>query len=150
MNCTSLTKVQLNTITGLAYGGMSNCFNGDTSLQEVELTNLNRVNGSDEQFRMAFYGCTSLKSVKIPLYSETQYVTGSNVWDEAFNGCVSLETIDFSQATSIPKISTNTFSNTNNTFKVIVPDALYNDWIAATNWSSISSHVISNTDYEAL
>lgn len=39
--------------------------------------------------------------------------------------------------------STDAFGNTNNTYKIIVPNALYNQWIAATNWSnsSIVTHI---------
>ena len=51
--------------------------------------------------------------------------------------------VDFSQATAVPTMhNTNTFQNTNNTFKIVVPDALYNDWIVATNWSTYASHIV--------
>lgn len=34
--------------------------------------------------------------------------------------------------------------------KIVVPDALYDTWIAATNWSSstIVSHIVKASEYE--
>lgn len=52
--------------------------------------------------------------------------------------------MDFSQATAVPSLSsTNAFSNTNNYYRIVVPNALYDQWIAATNWSdsSIVTHI---------
>lgn len=73
------------------------------------------------------------------LSSVGEYGLGS-----AFQGCTHLELVDFSQATAVPSLSsTSTFSNTNNTYRIVVPNALYNQWIAATNWSdpSIVTHI---------
>lgn len=38
---------------------------------------------------------------------------------------------------------TNTFSNTNNYYRIVVPNALYNQWITASNWAypSIVTHI---------
>ena len=72
----------------------------------------------------------------------------TSIGDESFSGCTSLEVVDFSQATAVPTMhNTNTFQNTNNTFKVVVPDSLYSTWIASTNWSNISSQIIRASDY---
>lgn len=62
----------------------------------------------------------------------------------AFYGCTHLELVDFSQATSVPALSsTSTFDYTNNYYRIVVPNALYNQWITATNWSnpSIVTHI---------
>ena len=61
-----------------------------------------------------------------------------------FKGCTHLELVDFSQATAVPALSNiNAFSNTNNYYRIVVPNALYDQWIAATNWSdpSIVTHI---------
>lgn len=51
--------------------------------------------------------------------------------------------MDFSKATSVPSLATtNTFNNTNNTFKIKVPNALYDTWKAATNWSTYASQIV--------
>ena len=33
--------------------------------------------------------------------------------------------------------------------KFIVPDALYDEWIAATNWSTYASKIIKKSDWDA-
>ena len=55
--------------------------------------------------------------------------------------------MDFSQAIAVPAIESNTFSNTNSTFQIVVPDALYSSWIAATNWSALSSQIVKASEY---
>lgn len=58
--------------------------------------------------------------------------------------------MDFSDATAVPALSnTNAFSNTNSTYKIVVPDALYDSWRAATNWSNanIKPHIVRKSDY---
>ena len=42
---------------------------------------------------------------------------------------------------------TRTFNNTNSTFKIIVPDALYSQWIVATNWSTYASQIVKTSEY---
>lgn len=69
---------------------------------------------------------------------------GSRGLDNAFNGCTHLELVDFSEATAVPGLaSTNAFQSTNNYYRIVVPNALYDQWIAATNWSdpSIVTHI---------
>ena len=72
-------------------------------------------------------------------------------FDNCFNGCTSLELVDFSEATAVPTLTNvNAFANTNETFKIVVPDALYSTWVAANKWSTFASHIISKSDYDAL
>ena len=71
---------------------------------------------------------------------------GSNM----FNGCTSLELVDMTGSNGVPTLSNvNNFSNTNNTYKVVVPDSLYDTWIVATNWASIASHIMKQSDWNA-
>jgi len=80
-------------------------------------------------------------------------VSTSNGLTNAFNGCTALEVVDFSQATAVPALANvNAFSNTNSTYKIVVPDALYATWIATTNWSnaSIKPHIVKASDYMAI
>ena len=61
-----------------------------------------------------------------------------------FTNCTSLEVVDFSNCPNVVSLyNTATFQNTNNTYRIIVPNALYDQWIAATNWSnaSIKPHI---------
>ena len=69
---------------------------------------------------------------------------------EMFNGCTSLELVDMTGSTGIPTVpNINNFNNTNTTFKIVVPDSLYDTWIAATNWASIASHIMKQSDWNA-
>lgn len=67
-----------------------------------------------------------------------------------FNGCTALEVVDFSEATAVPALyNVNAFANTNSTYKIVVPDALYDTWIATTNWSNanIKPHIVKASEY---
>ena len=65
-----------------------------------------------------------------------------------FYGCTSLELVDMTGSTGVPQLSNvNNFANTNDTYKVVVPDSLYDTWIAATNWASIASHIMKQSDW---
>lgn len=65
-----------------------------------------------------------------------------------FGGCPSLEVIDFSKAVNVPILSNvNAFDNTNSTFKIVVPDALYDQWIVASNWSNFASQIVKASEY---
>ena len=74
----------------------------------------------------------------------TKLSSANNTFTQTFYNCTNLELVDFSKATSVPALSnTNAFTNTNNYYRIVVPNALYNQWIAATNWSnaSIVTHI---------
>lgn len=75
---------------------------------------------------------------------------GTDGLDGTFSGCTALEIVLFQNSAAVPAITENTFANTNDTFKVIVPDALYEDWIADESWASLSSHVTKVSDYAAV
>ena len=84
----------------------------------------------------AFPNCFCLTSIVIP-YGVTK------IDSHAFNGCSSILTYDFRNCTSIPTLdnSANVFLDINKRAKIIVPDELYDSWIAATNWSSYASYI---------
>ena len=90
-----------------------------------------------------FNGCTSLKRIKMNASSES--------WGESmFDGCTSLELVDMTGSTDVPQLeNVNNFSKTNDTYKIVVPDSLYDTWIAATNWASIASHIMKQSDWTA-
>lgn len=94
----------------------------------------------------AFKDCKQLTTVDFSKLS----AVGTDGLDGTFDGCTSLEIVLFQSSEAIPTITSTTFTNTNDTFKVIVPDALYEDWVAAENWSDLSSHITKVTDYVAV
>ena len=62
--------------------------------------------------------------------------------DDAFKYCYALIKCDFSQATAVPALSNvNAFSNINKICKIVVPDNLYDQWVAATNWSTYANYI---------
>ena len=98
---------------------------------------------SDYCYQQMFYGCTSLKRIKMNASS-------GNWGPYMFYGCTSLELVDMTGSTGVPRlVNVNNFANTNNTYKIVVPDSLYDTWIAATNWASIASHIMKQSDWNA-
>ena len=120
---------------------LNSTFNTCPNLENIDMSTLGSITG--QGFNSAFRGGTNLKTVKLNKMSSA----GSNGFTNAFNGCAALEVVDMSEATAVPAIQSNTFSSTNNTFKVVVPDSLYSSWIAATNWSAISSQIVKASEY---
>lgn len=92
----------------------------------------------------AFRNCYSLASVVIP-HGVTTIVAN------AFYGCAGVAFYDFSALTSIPSLgSTSAFTSIPSDCKIIIPDALYDEWIAATNWSTYASKIIKKSEWDAL
>ena len=59
-----------------------------------------------------------------------------------FAYCYGLKTFDFRRSTSVPTLSdVNAFYNTPEVKEIVVPDDLYDDWIAATNWNSTTNQI---------
>lgn len=107
----------------------------------------------------AFANCRSLRSIVIP-------DNVASIGSSAFSGCYSLMTaifpnslrsigntafasckcvyyFDFSRHTTIPSISSTTvFDSISAECEIRVPAALYDEWIAATNWSTYASQIV--------
>ena len=91
----------------------------------------------------AFYECTSLTSISIP--NSVTSIGSFAFWD-----CTSMQYYDFSTHESVPTLgNTNAFGGTPSTCKIIVPDALYDKWIVATNWSTYADRIIKKSDWDA-
>ena len=88
----------------------------------------------------AFYYCYSLASIVIP-----KNVT--SVGDYAFYYCYGMAFYDFREALSVPTLGTSVFYNIASNCKIVVPDALYDEWIAATNWSTYASKIVKASEY---
>lgn len=134
-NCTSLRKIHFpRNMTALPNNFLSNCY----SLPSFEIPS-----GVTSIGQGAFSYCESLNSLRMPSGITT-------IGTSAFSYCKSLKVVDFRNHTSIPTLSgTNAFSNVNTNCKIVVPDELYDSWIAATNWSNstIASKIIKASEY---
>ena len=92
-----------------------------------------------------FNSCVNLLDIDFGTTNITE------VQASAFAGCRSMKFFNFSNNTSVPTLAnTNAFNNCFYDYKVVVPDSLYEDWIAETNWVDISSHIMKKSDYDAL
>lgn len=125
--CFSLTKIIIpNGVTSIG----TYAFNGCYALTSIVIPNSVTSIGAE-----TFYACYSLTNIVIP-----NSVT--SIGDRAFGNCYSLTRYDFSQHTIVPKLSgRTTFSGINGLCKIIVPDNLYDEWIAATNWSTYADYI---------
>lgn len=114
------------TVTGI----FQNSFEQAGPLTSVVMTDSVTYIGPD-----AFYN-SSLKSI----------VVSKNVdWinDRVFGYCRNMEVCDFSSNTSIPRLAgTTAFNGIPSTCQIRVPSALYDEWIAATNWSAFADNIV--------
>lgn len=121
--CSSLTSITLpDSLTSIESNTFNNC---------RSLTSITIPNGVTRIRDWAFYSCTNLTSVTIG-NSVTSISNG------AFHECKSLATIDFSSLAIVPTLANaNIFNNVASGCQAILPDALYDQWITATNWVDI-------------
>lgn len=137
--CTGLTSFPiLNDLSFIGQMAFSSC---------NKLTSFNFGNGNISIGQQCFQDCTNLASVT--------FGSGNiSIGTYAFNYCSNLVLFDFRNATQVPTLSsTNAFQGTPSSKKIVVPDALYDEWITATNWSSTTNNIVSSiikaSDYEA-
>lgn len=75
----------------------------------------------------------------------------TNIPSYTFQSAYSLRVVNMSGHTVVPSVQTNSFQNAGNDFDdgfiVVVPDALYDEWIAATNWSSIANRIVKASEF---
>ena len=139
--CKSLTQAPELPATKLAAYCYSYMFDGCTSLTQAP--ELPATTLASNCYYYMFDGCTSLKRIKMNASS------GSLV-AHMFYGCTSLELVDMTGSVGVPTLSNvNNFQNTNDTYKIVVPDSLYDTWIASTNWASIASHIMKKSDWNS-
>lgn len=61
----------------------------------------------------------------------------------AFNGCGSMAFIDFTACTTVPTLaSTSAFTGIPADCIFLIPSALYDEWIAATNWATYADRCV--------
>jgi hypothetical protein len=84
----------------------------------------------------AFFDCESLTRIVIP-----NSVT--SIAASVFEECSSMKLIDFTSFSSVPTLSsTMALKNIATDCEIRVPSALYEEWKAATNWSTYASQIV--------
>lgn len=120
-------------VTIIGGGAFSYCYS---------LSSLSIPEGVESIGDSAFIYCYSLSSLKFPS-------SVTSIGTTAFGDCDGLKFCDFSQHVTVPSLGYNGFNSPATDLKIIVPDALYDEWIAATNWSSFATYIIKKSDWDA-
>ena len=105
---------------------------------------LRRITQSSISFGESAFASTCLCSYKIR--GSLAYFSQQS----SFSSCKAMAYYDLSNVGSVPSLkNTNVFYGIPSDCKIIVPDALYDEWIAATNWSAYASNIIKKSDWDA-
>ena len=124
----AIQKVETgDSVTSIGSYAFYNCY----SLASITIPNSVTSIGSS-----AFVGCSSLASITIP-----NSVTSIN--NGTFQNCYGVRYYDFAHHTEVPKLSsTFAFNGIAADCEIRVPIVLYEEWIAATNWSTYADHIV--------
>ena len=112
----------------------------------------------------AFYNC-SLRTIDLPtgLQSIPEYAFSLNSFLEvvtvpksvvsisgaAFKSCYGLRILNLCQHEVVPTITGSDVFTSTNYLKIVVPDSLYDEWIAAPYWTYEASKIIKKSEWEA-
>ena len=150
-SCYSLSSISIpNIVTSIGDSAFAYCYS---------LSSITIPDGVTSIDNSAFYSCYSLPSITIPngvtqigdsafqsCYSLTLITIPDSVTSisgSAFKYCPGVRYYDFTRHTAVPTLSnTNAFSGIVADCEIRVPIALYDEWIAATNWSAYADHIV--------
>lgn len=154
--CRSLTSIEIpNSVTSIPKYAFACC----SSLTSIKIPNSVTSIGD-----CAFQQSYSLTSIELPdsvtfignstfsqCYKLNRVIFGANITTispYAFTRCSEVSLYDFRKATAVPTLSNKSaFNSIPSTCKIVVPDALYDSWIAATNWSTYASQIVKASEY---
>ena len=116
--CTALLSVSLPAAMTIGTGAFTHCH----ALASVSLPVATSIGVG------AFTACYKLASVSLPF--------ANTVGDRAFSRCTLMTSVDFGDTprSSVPKLGPDLFYEGPTSCKIIVPDAQYDEWVAAPNW----------------
>ena len=119
-----LPSVELNYVTEVQNYAFHYC----GSLKTATLRNLQKIG------QAAFHSCSALETVVLG--------NVTSVGRNAFTNCYNLRTVDFTSCTAVPTSASNVFYNCPETLQILVPAALYDEWVVATNWANYASMIV--------
>ena len=133
-SCLSLTTVSFPAATSIGSYALANC----SSLATVDFPVATSIGN------YAFQGCSNLTTAS---FSAATYFG-----NQVFRGCRMLTELRLDSVKSVPSLGTSVFFSTpiggysvsaGQYGSVFVPASLYQSFLTATNWSSISSRIVS-------
>lgn len=157
--CEKLTSVLAPSVTKIEY----QAFLGGTSITSLEFPSVLEIGN------YAFQNCNSMPSISVPLVTRIsdfafrycgsltaiELPSVTYIGTSAFIGCGKLKVINFGNTrTTVPTLnSTFAFNSVGNngsdstlgSYHIVVPDALFDEWITKTNWSSHTNYIVDNT-----
>ena len=126
--CHTLGSIVIpNSVTSIGDSAFSNCH----SLTSIVIPDSVTSIGSS-----TFNECHSLTSIAIP---------GGvmSIGSSTFLECYGIRYYDFTKHTAVPALAnTNAFKGIPADCEIRVPAALYDEWIAATNWANYTSNIV--------
>ena len=150
-NCNSLSSIVIpNGVTSISDGTFRDC---------ACLTRITIPDGVTSIGKSAFQSCKTLTSIAIPdgvtSISDSAFnycralvsiiIPGSvtSIGNNAFYMCLAMKFYDFTKHTAVPTLANaNAFQNIPSDCEIRVPAALYDEWIAATNWSTYAANIV--------
>ena len=148
-NCRALRSISIpNSVTGIGDNAFNSCY----ALQSISIPN-----GVTSIWNSMFYNCYALQSISI-------HNSVTDIWDNAFYNCFALQSIsipnsvtnigsnafglcfsseyDFSKFSRVPSLGIDAFKGILSSTKILVPSALYDTWVAATNWIIYANYIV--------
>lgn len=148
VNCTGLTSIAIpDGVTSLGIYAFSRCYNLISATIPGSVSNLNS-NAFDYCHRLtnvalsdgtltlndyAFSFCYGIINIAIPKSVKT-------IRNYTFQDCFGVACYDFTKHTFVPTLGAKSAFNNNASDCIFkIPAALYDEWIAATNWSAVAA-----------
>lgn len=131
---TALTDVYLP--SSAAFYKFESILNGSQITEVLIPANINSIPQSSfsscfNLYKIIFRDRNSFSSIMYLLSSENE-----------------VRVLDFSDFSQVPTAHANLLANLSYSAKIVVPDALYSDWIVASVWSDRASQIVKASEYQ--
>ena len=176
-NCTNLYNITIpNSVTSIGEYAFNNCNGLNNIVIPNSVTNIDSYAfGSCQNLlsitlpnaittiKSSTFSGSGLKTITIPnsvttieygAFGYCSYMTEvtmssniTSIGNSSFSNCSRLVKVDCSNCIQIPSVNNNSFNSTSANLKIIVPDALYNDWITTSGWTNYASKIVKASEY---